>query len=98
MICSLIFSQFYTLQEYGQDEKEGVPPDVRIACQVDETYQHVNGESWFDPSAIDSWLTEQEDGSIVCAAGDASAIQRCFVWMTLMDTISSQSILSNPSN
>ena len=72
MICSLIFSQFYTLQEYGQDEKEGVPPDVRIACQVDETYQHVNGESWFDPSAIDSWLTEQEDGSIVCAAGDAS--------------------------
>jgi len=73
VICSLIFSQFYTLQEYDQAENEGLPPDVRIACKVDETYNAVNGQSWLDSSAnIDSWLTEQEDGSVVCAAGDGT--------------------------
>lgn len=53
VICSLIYSPFYTLHEDGQEEEEGVPPNVRLACAYDESYEAVGDHSWFESNTID---------------------------------------------
>lgn len=53
VVCSLIYSQFYILNEGDQQEEEGVPPNVRLACAYDESYEAVDGHSWFESTTID---------------------------------------------
>jgi len=54
-LVSALFANLYVLKDDGVGE--GVDPDVRIGCSLD---------AYGDPQ---SFLTQQADGSVVCAAG-----------------------------
>ncbi|KAL7428806.1 hypothetical protein ACHAXM_003560 [Skeletonema potamos] len=54
-LVSALFANLYVLKDDGVGE--GVDPDVRIGCSLD---------AYEDPQ---SFLTQQADGSVVCAAG-----------------------------
>ena len=53
VLSSFIFSRYYELKD-GHGEEEIAPPDVRLGCTVDEN------------DVIESYLTEQSDGSVIC--------------------------------
>ena len=53
VLSSVIFSRYYELKD-GHGEEEIAPPDVRLGCTVDEN------------DVIESYLTEQSDGSVIC--------------------------------
>ena len=57
-IVSVLFSNFYTLQEDGVGES--LDPAVKIGCDVDE---------FGNPQ---SFLTQQADGSVLCEANGGS--------------------------
>ena len=52
VLSSFIFSRYYELKD-GHGEEE-IAPDVRLGCTVDEN------------DVIESYLTEQSDGSVIC--------------------------------
>ena len=54
-LVSALFANLYVLKDDGVGES--VDPDVRIGCSLD---------AYGDPQ---SFLTQQADGSVVCAAG-----------------------------
>lgn len=58
IVVSLVFSSKYTTHEEGVTEH--IPPEVRLACSVDAV------------GSPTSFLTEMNDGSLMCMAGNAT--------------------------
>lgn len=57
VLCSFIFKQFYIVDDGGGENE--YPIDVRIGCSVDTVSNN-----------IDTFLTEEDDGSVVCSSFD----------------------------
>lgn len=58
ILSSLVFSSKYVVHDH--QEENGVPAEIRLACSVD------------DAGSPTAFLTEMNDGSVVCAAGEAT--------------------------
>ena len=57
-LSSVIFSRYYELKDGHGEEMD--PADVRLGCTVDEN------------DVIESYLTEQSDGSVICMSSDGN--------------------------